>query len=271
MPASLSSPEDTAHLWLCDPAAVDDALLRRYLTLLAPDELERLAQFRTHGSRVQYLVTRALLRSVLSRYFSIPPTAWRFSRNAGGRPAIHNREAAGIDFNISHTGSRILLGIAADVAIGVDIEHCRRELPALKIADRFFSPAEADYLRACGDAERLEQFFRFWTLKESYAKAHGLGLSLPLDEISFRRLCEARLIVSAHDAASWRFWQYRPDNNYVVAICLERKTAKAPSILQKTIVPFVTESSFVSILAIDDEVVSSRDPQVRYDNYAFED
>ena len=52
---------------------------------------------------------------------------------------------------------------------------------------RKFSAVENLYLNHADSTEsRLFRFLRIWCLKESYLKAIGIGLSIPLDSISFQ-------------------------------------------------------------------------------------
>jgi 4'-phosphopantetheinyl transferase len=64
-------------------------------------------------------------------------------------------------------------------------------------------------LRALPAEEQHRGFLAHWTLKESYVKARGLGLALPLDQFSFVHDEAAPHIVFdprlADVAANWRF------------------------------------------------------------------
>lgn len=79
-------------------------------------------------------------------------------------------------FNVSHAGDYVV-GVFADHEIGCDIEEIV-DAP-LEIADRFFYSGEAEYIAASEDKSRA--FFKLWTLKESYMKMTGRGMSIPLD------------------------------------------------------------------------------------------
>ena len=80
------------HLWytqsddMTAPAALD-----AYLGLLSPDERTRHARFLNERARHEYLITRALCRTVLSRYADVAPADWRFRANQWGRPEIDCR------------------------------------------------------------------------------------------------------------------------------------------------------------------------------------
>ena len=166
------------QLWLVAHDQVrDPALLREYEALLAGEERQRRASFRFERDRHRYLVTRALARVVLSKYAAIAPQEWRFEANPYGRPTVANKNArAGrIAFNLSHTSGLSVLGVTRDGAIGVDVESAGVQHAAVEIVDRFFAPEEVAALRELPSAEQRARFVEYWTLKESYIKARGMG------------------------------------------------------------------------------------------------
>jgi 4'-phosphopantetheinyl transferase len=185
------------HLWHVDPAQVaDERLLAAYRALLSPAEHERTARFVFEKGRHESLVTRALVRTTLSIYQpEVDPRAWQFIANPYGRPEIAVPSCPldprfldlgflGLRFNVSHTDGRIVCLVAVGREIGVDVEDAARRAP-LEVADHYFSPSEVAELRSLPEAARPGRFFDYWTLKESYIKARGLGLQLPLDQFSF--------------------------------------------------------------------------------------
>src|SRR5579884_989 len=94
------------HLWFAFYSSIHDpAILRRYRACLSDDERRQELRFHFANDRLRYLVTRALVRTVLSRYADVEPGSWTFSRNAYGKPSISIRhgDAACIEFNVSHT------------------------------------------------------------------------------------------------------------------------------------------------------------------------
>src|SRR5437763_959951 len=100
------------------PRISSPSTLRRHLCT-------RVCWFHFARDRRRYLVTRALVRTVLSRYMDIAPREWAFAVNDYGRPLITNAAAAArqISFNVSHTDSLIILAIAQGHELGVDVEN----------------------------------------------------------------------------------------------------------------------------------------------------
>jgi 4'-phosphopantetheinyl transferase len=150
-------------------------------------------------------------------------------------------------FSISHTHSLIVLAVTRGRALGVDVENvCARDA-SLDIAERFFSPSEVATLAGAPAKEQRDRFFEYWTLKESYIKARGMGLSLPLDKFSFR-YPDARSVEIVIDPeladhpGRWQFWQFRPRPEYLVAMCAERAGAQSPVVVIMKAVPMMTET-----------------------------
>ena len=235
-------------IWVAIVAQVPDACLSAQLdSVLIDEERSKHAKFFFEKDRRRYLVTRSLVRYALSRYVPIRPADWRFDTTAFGRPTIANAhpDVSGLNFNLSHSDRIVTLAVTRECQIGIDVEDLGRRAP-LDIADSFFSPDEARQLRALPEAMRPERFFDFWTLKESYIKARGKGLSLPLDQFGFDLRGNGPLRVqfdSALDDAPehWTFWQWRPSVESLAALCVENRPSVAKRITVRTSVPFVSE------------------------------
>jgi 4'-phosphopantetheinyl transferase len=231
------------HLWLAHYDHVDDGLRDACRSVMSAEELAQEPRFFFARDRLRYVVTRWLARTVLSRYLPVEPTAWHFSTNDFGRPAIdvQRHGDTGLTFNISHTHSLIVLGVACERALGVDVENVVARKAALGVADRFFAPAEVAALFALPEPLQHDAFFEYWTFKESYIKARGMGLSLPLDRFGFRYPDASTVAIDIdpelEDCASrWQLWQFRPTPAYLVAVCAER-TSPTVSIAVREVFP----------------------------------
>lgn len=184
-------------------------------------------RFHFARDRRRDLVARALVRTVLSRYAAVAPQEWVFRADADGRPWIANPlPEPRIEFNLSHAGALVVLGVGAGRALGVDVESLTRETDTDRL-DRYFAPREREALAKLPEACRRRRFFELWTLKESYLKARGVGLRLPLNAFAFEFAGEHGLRVSfdaplCDSPRRWRFWQFTPRADYVAAVCVER-------------------------------------------------
>ena len=237
--------ENEIHLWICrDEEIRDDALLEKYHTQLNEAEGEQQARFVFEKHRHQYLITRAMVRNVLSLYEnSINPEQWGFDKNEYGKPAINNNGLTiPIRFNLSHTEGMIVLAITLEHEVGVDVEYLLRKGKTIDIADRYFSPVETEELLSLPQGKQRERFFDLWTLKEAYIKACGMGLSIPLDHFTFQFSHDAGIDISFHpsrldDPEKWQFWQMPVDNEHKVSLALQtenNRRSRAISFYQVT-------------------------------------
>jgi 4'-phosphopantetheinyl transferase len=236
------------HIWLAFYEEAGEKLRRAYREILEPAEKEREPRFYFDSDRRRYLVTRALVRTVLARYVPLAPQDWRFEANAYGRPEIASVQGkrADISFNISHTRDLIVLGVTRGRALGVDVEHVGRREVVTDVARHYFAPAEVSALARMPVAQRRHRFFEYWTFKEAYIKARGMGLSLPLDRFSFHfphdEAVELRIDRDLGDhACRWELIQLRPTPEHLLAVCAERVTSTASRLVVRQTLPLSSE------------------------------
>lgn len=239
------------NIWLASSDQVTPALHAGYGLLLTAAELEQEARFRFESDRCRYRVTRALLRTVLSRYYPLPSQDWRFNAGPYGRPEIsHPAACAGLSFNISHSGGLIALAVSTTRAVGIDVESLRGRCSCLDIAEHYFAPEEYAALLTLPANQQLFGFLEYWTLKESYIKARGMGLSLPLHQFAFD-LAESRKIHFTtypdleDDATRWQFWQYRLSPEHVLAVCGSRRGTGTAVVKMRRVVPQLSEEDLL--------------------------
>jgi 4'-phosphopantetheinyl transferase len=252
-PESLATGKRNIDVWLTYYDEIVDAQqLDELRALLHPEEVSKEGRFLFADDRKRYLVTRAMVRMLLSRYAPVEPARWEFSKNAYGRPGIANAmdETRGLIFNISHTRGLIALAVTRGRELGVDVENVVARNAPVDIAERFFSPVEVAEL-SCIPAERQhDRFFEYWTFKEAYIKARGMGLSLPLDRFSFDFPHQGTVRISIQPdlddhAERWSFWQCRPTADYVMAICAERGAGASPGISMRKFNPLIGEQELM--------------------------
>jgi len=235
------------YVWLAYyETIVDERLLAAYREFLSEPERAQAERFYFARDRHRYLVTRALVRTVLGRLLDLPPAELRFGANEHGRPHLLDAAgSAGLHFNLSHTRGLVALAVSRDRELGIDVENTRERNPSLDIAERFFAPVEASELRAQPEHRQQQRFFEYWTLKESYIKARGMGLAIPLDKFHFRFPNHATIELSVDRelgdrAERWCFYRASPSTDHVLALCAER-TADEPQMHFLATVPLQSE------------------------------
>lgn len=168
------------HVWIVetDVSKADFSLLQG---ILSPEERDRADRFRFKKDQTVYTVVHGALRLLLEHYLSQPASTFRFTLNPFGKPSLHE---GGMEFNLSHSGKIGLCSFSVDSPVGVDAELKRDDVNIEELAQQYFSPAEVDALLETPKKNRLDAFYRCWTRKEAFVKAHGEGLSIPLDSFS---------------------------------------------------------------------------------------
>jgi 4'-phosphopantetheinyl transferase len=178
----------------------------RFTAILGDSELARAACFRHERDRLRFIAGRGGLRHIISCYLGVPAKRLAFTVNAFGKPRLSARQPP-LHFNLSHSGDMAVLAVSDRYHVGVDIEEI---LPLREdVAGRFFSAMERHALGLMPPEKYLGAFYRCWTRKEAFVKAHGAGLSFPLDafDVSVHAAGEPQLLRLDGDreaAAQWR-------------------------------------------------------------------
>lgn len=218
----------TVDVWVAESSDLAAADVARMAALLTADEMARGRRFVRQQDRDSFVLTRALVRTVLSRYGPTAPSDWRFDTNAHQCPFVVASQAGSppLHFNISHTDGLVALAVVRGHRVGVDVEALHRAVLEA-VPERHFAPSEVRALRAAPADQQPRLFFDYWTLKEAYIKARGMGLAIPLDRFAFT-LREAQPPAIAFgpgfgdDAARWQFWQAWPTPAHRLALAIER-------------------------------------------------
>jgi len=181
-PQNLTLEINEIHVWRVSLTQTETCLQNLQQTL-STDEQTKAERFHFPKDRSQFIVSRAALRAILSRYLHINPSLLRFEYNPYGKPSLTIAQGGNtLRFNLSQTRGIALIAITKNREIGVDIEAINPKFPCLKIAERFFSPLENSVLHSLPEHLQPTAFFTCWTRKEAYIKAVGKGLSIPLNE-----------------------------------------------------------------------------------------
>ncbi len=205
-------------------------LLARFGALMEEEEREKQARFVFERGRREYLLTRALARTTLARYTGAPAEDLRFALNEWGKPSLVGFD---LTFNLSNTEGCVVCLVARGTReVGVDVENVARAGETVELAASHFAASEhTRLLKLAPGAAQRRRFFDLWTLKESYIKARGMGLALPLDGFAFDLESAPGAIGFTADPSidpepsTWEFAQYELGPTHLAASALRKSDA----------------------------------------------
>lgn len=162
---------------------------------------------------------RSLLGDVLSRFAIYKRTGLRndeltFRINEYGKPLLSKLNT--VHFNISHAGRWVVCAID-DNPVGIDVEVIKAI--DFIIAEKFFSNQEYKLLKNQREDIKLKYFYLIWSLKESYIKAEGKGLSIPLNSFTIEMQNRNIRLITHNGKSDYNFYQVFLNNSASLAIC----------------------------------------------------
>jgi len=197
-----------------------------YRSFLNVDELEKSKRFGFEEDKISYIASHALLRFVLSRYLNQAPRTLEFIIGKFGKPDLHPRHNSSLKFNLSHTQG--LVGCAVVLSgklIGFDVD--KKDEKFLDIIERF-SKDEIHRLNNLNRKNKIKFTSKLWSLKESYLKAIGVGLTWPLNSFSVKYIKNEFHIFThsqkLHPNLKWKLYSLDIDE-YVCAIAVQKSNS----------------------------------------------
>ena len=205
-----------------------EAQIRAYAMSLSKAELARAQKFRSKTGYREYIVTRGLLRQVLSETAGLDLAGVDFMYGEHGKPCLDARVSAKtIAFNVSHSHGLALVALTLGGRLGVDLEKIRPEVEWQELAGRYFAEAEIRALDNRPQGDGLKAFYACWTRKEAFVKALGAGVSYGLKQFDVSVGPEedyAALTVRSQDedAAGWLVKNLPVPDSHVAALAVDR-------------------------------------------------
>ena len=197
--------EDRIHVYLVDLELFKNHF-NNYQDVLSEEEIDKTNRFHFQKDKTMFATVRANLRFLLSHYLSSKPEDVKFILNDFGKPRLKSKNNLDIRFNVSHSKKLGLIAIGLGCEIGVDIEYINREFVTTDIAKNYFSHSESIELFKQNTDLQIRSFFNLWTRKESYIKAQGKGLSIPLDSFDISLSEDNPKILRIDDQTNVRDW-----------------------------------------------------------------
>jgi len=193
---------------------VSAAQYEYWMSCISEEQRNRIDKFHFDEDRRRTLYGDILCRRIIGRKTGMAVDEIVFEKNSYGKPYVSGHES--IHFNISHSDKWVVCAVA-EGEVGVDIEKIK-EID-LEIARRFFTPYEYKSIIKQPEDERLRSFYTIWTLKESYIKQIGKGLSVPLDSFEIVKTGGIYQIAQAGRRLVLRTGNQQ--GQYILSICHE--------------------------------------------------
>jgi len=152
-----------------------------------------------------------LLRECLKVYGIAYSEDTPINKNDMGKPSL--AEYPHIHFNLSHAKG-ISACIVSGSECGIDCEQVRK--CSQGVMRRAFTESERALVESLPEDQHDLMFTRLWTLKESYVKAIGIGVSYPLNTVGFS--FDGSSIISTKKDCSFRQYLIQ-GGRYVISVC----------------------------------------------------
>ena len=175
--APIAVEDRTIHAW---GFSLDGGLsfVEQCRSWLSEDERGRAARFIRQQDQLRFVLAHGGLRAVLARYTGLDPSTLTFQLGASGKPTLLAGRVAQhpLRFNLSHSHGRMLVAVASQQDVGVDLEQIRDKVEVAKLAERFYAPGERDRVIKLSGPDQAQWFYRYWVAKEAVLKGQAVGL-----------------------------------------------------------------------------------------------
>lgn len=199
-------------IWLFNLANITEEECLAYRYYLDEKEKKRVKHFSSPIDQKKFIICRALIKVILSKYCNISPAAIKLSYNAYQKPYLAARPQ--LQFNLSHTKEWGIFSIYKRGVIGVDIEAIAVVNDLENIMNLFASTFEQEWVLV---ASILKRFFMLWSAKEALIKAYGVGFAAT-NIPDFKNIVCYSENVACFKAPNFKVWSCLW-NNHSIALC----------------------------------------------------
>jgi 4'-phosphopantetheinyl transferase len=166
-------------LWHGEIAAKESDY-QKYWQVLDSTEQQHASSIKNKHLHKRYVEIHAQLRIVLGDATDAAPEQLRIHKAEYGKPYL--ADFPDLAFNLSHTANKMVVAMAYNCALGVDIEQCKLRKTLAALVDKCFAQEEKSYWQQLPEAQQAQAFYQFWVRKEAFVKATGRGIALGLNQ-----------------------------------------------------------------------------------------
>jgi len=211
-PPTYTALADNIHVWRLQIFA-NLNLVKSMPALLFPDELVRTNSYLQEKDRQRFVLSRGVLRMLLSAYLGEPAANILFSVGDNKKPFVRSNNK-NVHYNIAHAGGWILIAISAS-SVGTDIEQVNPAFDYSEILPICFSNDEAQSI------ENNKDFYRLWTRKEALVKATGKGIDDDLPFIPCMEGTQEAIADKIGSDKNWNISSFEIGDQYIASVAYD--------------------------------------------------
>lgn len=205
----ISLEKNDIHVWIINWKQVKEYILSK-LNYLPEEEISEVKKYKMKDDKMRTLSGRILLIDLLESYTNLPYYEFKIKRGKYGKPYIKtNLKENSIQFNVSHSKNIVMIAFCKCKRLGVDIESIRHVKDYKELAKNFYSVEEFEKVESEID------FLQFWTKKEAYLKALGMGLNKDLSSFI---ILGYRILDEGHILNNWYVIDVKIKEKYIASI-----------------------------------------------------
>lgn len=201
----------------------DSLEVKRALENVPLADQSRILKYQKNEDKMRALLAVLLSRYALGTALQTPMDEVIIDRDDNGRPFLKRQVKWKGDFNLSHSGDWVVCAITSEGKVGVDTE--RIDEIDINLFKGVLTRNEMELLTA-NNGESIPLFYRLWSRKESFVKALGTGLSLPLDNYEFlptsMKACYQVHQLDEGIVTSWHCKDFHLDKGHSLAVCSDK-------------------------------------------------
>lgn len=204
------------RIYAVEISDISEQNLDKLCLLIDLEKKHRIEKFINNKDKIRTTIGEILIRIIIVDELGIESKNINFKKNKYGKPYLKDHQE--FNFNISHSGDFVICAID-DKPIGIDIEKIK-QIEYKEIAKNYFTVSEFQYIISQDSENNLSKFYEIWTLKESYIKCCGLGLSMPMDSFSIDIDAYGNIkSIIDNENNEYIFKKYGIDLEYKISVC----------------------------------------------------
>lgn len=214
---------DTIQIWHGNISA-EDANYQSYWRILDAAEQAHAGRIKIDLLHKRYVAVHGRLRNILAQTLHESPEEIKINKAEHGKPYLPDTPE--LAFNLSHSADAMVIAVGWNCQLGVDIESCKPRASLAGLVDKCFAEEEIAYWQKLPEAQKIPEFYRFWTRKEAFVKATGRGIGLGLSRCVINPENQAEFLRVPADYGQGSMW-HAQDIALGQGICSALVTDKA--------------------------------------------